>query len=228
MARQTTIPVTLLTRFLGSGKTTLLNQMLADRRMRHAAVIINEFGSVSLDHDLVHKGSERYVVTTTGCLCCTATSDVRTSLFELQEMVHRGEAHPFDRVIVETTSLADPAPIVNSLVPGGAPSLGFRDHTIAKSFRLSNVVSTFDAEAGEAALDQHIEAWKQVAFADDVVIDGGRATRSKGRRDVPDNSHRTDTVRIAAPEGLARACRRSGAANGRPCRPASSLSLTTA
>lgn len=112
MARQTTIPVTLLTRFLGSGKTTLLNQMLADRRMRHAAVIINEFGSVSLDHDLVHKGSERYVVTTTGCLCCTATSDVRTSLFELQEMMHRGEAHPFDRVIVETTGLADPAPIV--------------------------------------------------------------------------------------------------------------------
>jgi G3E family GTPase len=106
VARQTTIPVTLLTRFLGSGKTTLLNQMLADRRMRHAAVIINEFGSVSLDHDLVHKGSERYVVTTTGCLCCTATSDVRTSLFELQEMVHRGEAHPFDRVIVETTVIS--------------------------------------------------------------------------------------------------------------------------
>src|SRR5690606_24161190 len=118
--------------------------MLADRRMRHAAVIINEFGSVSLDHDLVHKGSERYVVTTTGCLCCTATSDVRTSLFELQELVGRGEAQAFDRVIVETTGLADPAPIVNSLIPGGAPATGLRDHVVARGYRLSNVVATFD------------------------------------------------------------------------------------
>ncbi|WP_084175161.1 CobW family GTP-binding protein [Afifella pfennigii] len=173
IAGRDTIPVTLLTGFLGSGKTTLLNRMLADGRMKGAAVVINEFGSVAVDHDLVHKGSERYVVTTTGCLCCTATSDVRTSLFELQEMARRGDAPPFDRVIVETTGLADPAPIVNSLIPGGAPATGFRDHAVARRFRLSNVVATFDAEAGEAALDGHIEAWKQIAFADDVVITKG-------------------------------------------------------
>lgn len=165
--------MTLLTGFLGSGKTTLLNQMLIDPRMKHAAVIINEFGSVAVDHDLVHKGSERYVVTTTGCLCCTATSDVRTSLFEVQEMVRRDDAPPFDRVVVETTGLADPAPIVNSLIPGGAPATGFRDHAVARGFRLSNVVATFDAEAGASALDGHIEAWKQVAFADEIVVTKG-------------------------------------------------------
>lgn len=170
---KSTIPVTLLTGFLGSGKTTLLNSMLADERMKGAAVVINEFGSVAVDHDLVHRGSEHYVVTTTGCLCCTATSDVRTSLFELQEMVRRGDAQAFDRVIVETTGLADPAPIVNSLIPGGAPATGFRDHAVASAFRLSNVIATFDAETGAPALDQHMEAWKQVAFADDVVITKG-------------------------------------------------------
>lgn len=147
--------------------------MLADERMKGAAVIINEFGSTAVDHDLVHKGSERYVVTTTGCLCCTATSDVRTSLFELQELVRKGEAQPFDRVIVETTGLADPAPIVNSLIPGDAPATGLRDHVVARGYRLSNVVATFDVEAGGAALDGHIEAWKQVAFADEVVITKG-------------------------------------------------------
>lgn len=141
--------------------------------MKGAAVLVNEFGSVAVDHDLVHKGSERYVVTTTGCLCCTATSDIRTSLFELQEMVRKSEIQPFDRVVVETTGLADPAPIVNSLVPGGAPAAGFRDHAVARGFRLSNIFAAFDAESGEAALDAHIEAWKQIAFADDIVITKG-------------------------------------------------------
>lgn len=167
------IPVTVLTGFLGSGKTTLLNRMLADDRMKGAAVVINEFGSVAVDHDLVHRDSERHVITTTGCLCCTATSDVRTSLFELQDMVFKGDATPFDRVIVDTTGLADPAPIVNSLIPGGAPATGFRDHAVARGFHLSSVIATFDAESGEAALDGHIEAWKQIAFADDVVITKG-------------------------------------------------------
>ncbi len=78
-------PVTLLTGFLGSGKTTLLNSLLADDRMRDTAVIINEFGSISVDHDLVHVGREGYVMTSTGCLCCNASSDIRISLYELHE-----------------------------------------------------------------------------------------------------------------------------------------------
>lgn len=168
-----TIPVTLLTGFLGSGKTTLLNSLLSDERMRDAAVIVNEFGSVSVDHDLVHAGSERYVVTSTGCLCCTATSDVRTSLSELQEMAHLRGSRPFSRVIVETTGLADPAPIVNSLIPGGAPAIGYRNRGIDRSFRLANIVTTLDAVDGQATLDRHMQAWKQLAFADHVVLTKG-------------------------------------------------------
>lgn len=168
-----TIPVALLTGFLGSGKTTLLNRILADPRMKDAAVVVNEFGSVAVDNDLVHKGNERYFVTTTGCLCCTATSDIRVSLFELLDLCRKGGARRFDRVLIETTGLADPAPIVNSLIPGGAPASGFRDHAVARSFHLSNVIATFDAEAGPGALDAHTEARKQVAFAEDVVITKG-------------------------------------------------------
>jgi len=164
------VPVTLLTGFLGSGKTTLLNALLTDARMKSTAVVINEFGSVPVDHDLVHPGSERYVVTTAGCLCCTATSDVRTSLFELDELSRRGTLPSFDRVVVETTGLADPAPIVNSLIPGGAPAFGFRDHSVARRFRLANVVACLDAISGKECLDRHLEAWKQLAFADQIVL----------------------------------------------------------
>lgn len=112
------VPVTLLTGFLGSGKTTFLNEILADPRMAGAAVIINEFGTVPIDHHLVRSGSENYFRTTSGCICCTATNDIRISLHELHEARLRGEIPPVSRVIVETTGLADPAPIINSLIPG--------------------------------------------------------------------------------------------------------------
>jgi G3E family GTPase len=163
-------PVTLLTGFLGSGKTSLLNEFLRDPQMRDTAVVINEFGSLSVDHDLVHTGREQYVVTSSGCLCCTATSDIRTSLFELQELASRAAIPGFTRVIVETTGLADPAPIVNSLIPGGAPASGLRDHAVARSFRLAGVVATLDAVSGERNLDEHLECWKQIAFADHIVL----------------------------------------------------------
>lgn len=164
------VPVTLLTGFLGSGKTTLLNDLLADPRMEGTAVIINEFGSVSLDHDFVHAGSEQYVMTSTGCLCCTASSDIRASLSILHDDAHRGTIPPLRRVIIETTGLADPAPIINSLIPGGAPALALRDHVVARSFRLARVICTFDAEHGLPALDTHFECWKQIGFADHIVL----------------------------------------------------------
>lgn len=164
------VPVTLLTGFLGSGKTTLLNDILGDGRMAGTAVIVNEFGTVPIDHGLVRTGSETYFQTTMGCICCTATSDIRVSLHELHDALIKGQVPAIERVIIETTGLADPAPIINSLIPGGAPALGLRDHIVARHFHLSRVVTTFDVLSGRATLDSLIEGWKQLAFADDVVL----------------------------------------------------------
>lgn len=164
------VPVTLLTGFLGSGKTTLLNYILSDPRMTGTAVIVNEFGSVSIDHELVHAGRETYFRTTTGCICCTATGDIRASLYELHEARLIGESPPILRVVIETTGLADPAPIINSLIAGGAPAMGLRDHVVARQFYLSGVITTFDVIAGPQTLDAHMEGWKQLAFADHIVL----------------------------------------------------------
>jgi len=163
-------PVTLLTGFLGSGKTTLLNDLLSHPAMAGTAVIVNEFGSIPLDHDLVQTGRETYLRTSTGCLCCTATSDIRASLYELDQGVAAGAVAAVQRVIVETTGLADPAPIVNSLIAGGAPALGLRDHVVARRYRLAGVVTAFDALEGLSTLEHFMEGWKQLAFADHIVL----------------------------------------------------------
>jgi G3E family GTPase len=163
-------PVIVLSGFLGAGKSTLLNDLLSDPAFGDTALIINEFGDISIDHDLVRVGEREMMVTTTGCLCCTAGSDVRTSLFELHEGVQRQLGRSFSRVIVETTGLADPAPVVNQLIPGGAPAVGLRDHAVARRFRLAGFVCVVDVLAAEQTLDQHFECLKQIAFADRVVL----------------------------------------------------------
>ncbi|UFS64903.1 GTP-binding protein [Paracoccus denitrificans] len=164
------IPVFLLTGFLGAGKTTLLNRILENPSFQDTALIINEFGLVSVDHDLIREGRERPVVTTTGCICCTVGSDLRSSLDELLIGRRDDRLPPFSRVIVETTGLADPAPIINSLIPGGVAALSLRDHAVARAFRLSGAIAVVDVQGIGAALKSHSESLRQIAFADHAVL----------------------------------------------------------
>jgi len=163
------IPVFILTGFLGAGKSTFLNRVLREPAFANTAVIINEFGDIALDHDLVRIGETQVARTTTGCMCCTAGSDIRSTLNELHMLAAAGEAD-FRRVIVETTGLADPTPLVNDLLPGGSPAINLRDHVVARSFELAGIVAMVDIVTGELTVENHFEASKQIAFADRIVL----------------------------------------------------------
>ena len=155
------VPVTLLTGFLGSGKSTLLSRILRDPRFSDTAVVVNEFGEVGLDGFLVEHSREQTVEMTTGCLCCTIRGDIRQTLLRLHDRRTRGEIPAFARLIVETTGLADPAPVVHTLIA---------DASLSKRFALSGIVTTVDALAGAATLDRQTECVKQVAVADRIVL----------------------------------------------------------
>src|ERR1700739_106677 len=163
-------PVIVLSGFLGAGKSPLLNYLLSDPAFGDTAVIINEFGDISIDHDLVRVGEREMMITTTGCLCCTVGSDVRTSSFELHESFKHQLGRGFSRVIVETTGLADPAPVINQLIPGGTPAAGLRDHVVARRFHLAGFVCVVDVLAAQQTMDGHFECLKQIAFADRIVL----------------------------------------------------------
>ncbi len=175
MAPSVVTPVTVLTGFLGSGKTTLLNRMLADPRFADTAVIVNEFGEVAIDHLLVRHASQDIVVLPGGCICCRASGDLIRALRELHQQRSTGAVGPFKRVVIETTGLADPAPILASLIE--LPLLAAR-------YSLAGVVTTVDAEHGMAALDGEPEAVKQAALADRIVIT--KVDRAGGYRRVGD------------------------------------------
>lgn len=160
------IPVTLVTGFLGAGKTTFLNAFMTDPRSTDTAVIVNEFGEVDLDRSLLTRHSEDLFVSSAGCLCCTAGSDLRDSLLGVHNTA-RAKCVGLTRVVVETTGLADPTPIIAGFYAQPSSS---RDVVVAQNFELSQVVTLVDAIHGEATLDRHFEALRQVAFADTVVL----------------------------------------------------------
>jgi G3E family GTPase len=155
------IPVAVITGFLGSGKSTLLSRMLPHPALADAAVIINEFGEIGLDHHLVERVEGDVVVMSSGCLCCTIRNDLADTLRGLYEKREAGAITKFRRVIVETTGLADPAPILHTLM----------DEPFARRyFRLDGVITTVDALHGMGQLDEHLESVKQVAVADRLVL----------------------------------------------------------
>lgn len=155
------IPVTILTGFLGAGKSTLLNRILKDPAMKDAAVIINEFGDVGIDHLLVESSSDAIIELADGCLCCTVRGELVDTLANLMDAVQTGRVKPVKRVVIETTGLADPAPVMQAIM--GNP-------IIATNFELEGVVTVVDAVNGVQTLDNHEEAVKQVAVADRLIV----------------------------------------------------------
>jgi G3E family GTPase len=154
-------PVTILTGFLGSGKTTLLNRALRDPSMANTAVVINEFGEVGLDHLLAAQSDDTIMVLENGCLCCTVFGDLVTTLNNLFHQREDGAIPRFDHVVIETSGLADPSPLIQAFLS---------DPTLAGLYRIGAVVATVDAVNGPHTLDEHIESVRQVALADYILI----------------------------------------------------------
>jgi len=154
-------PIVILTGFLGSGKTTLLNRALRDPAMANTAVVINEFGEIGLDHALAAQSDDTIMVLENGCLCCTVFGDLVTTLNNLYHAREDGEIPRFDHVVIETSGLADPSPLIQAFLS---------DPTLAGLYRIGTVVATVDAVNGPETLDNHIESVRQIALADHILI----------------------------------------------------------
>ena len=155
------LPVTLLTGFLGSGKTTLLARLVRHPAMAGAAVVINELGEIGIDHDLLTVSSENIALLANGCICCSVRTDLQATLRDLFARRKVGELPDFDRVIIETTGLADPAPVVQTLAS---------DTLLAAQFRLDGLVTLVDAVNAATQLASYAEPARQIALADRVLI----------------------------------------------------------
>jgi G3E family GTPase len=161
MTHAAPIRVSVLTGFLGSGKTTLLGQLLHQPAFSRAAVIINEFGEIGLDHEWIETSQDSIVAFTTGCLCCKVRTDLTETLHDLLQRRDAGTCAAFDRVVIETSGLADPAPILHALMT---------DHSLASRLVLGGVVTTVDAVTGPHTLEREAISRKQVAVADRIVL----------------------------------------------------------
>ena len=154
-------PVTVITGFLGSGKTTLLSALLKKKEMKNVAVIINEFGEVGLDHALVERSDENIVELQNGCICCTIQDDLKSTLLNLIDKMQKKEISQFNKVVIETTGLADPVPIIHTLMT----SLDLQ-----RIYSIDGVITVVDSINGESTYNAHEEAVKQTAFADKIIL----------------------------------------------------------
>lgn len=161
------IPVSVVTGFLGSGKTTLISRLLRDPAMARVAVIVNEFGEIALDHDLIAAGNDTVLTLNTGCLCCAVQTDLARTLLELHA-TRRGD---FDRVVIETSGLSDPLPLLQAMMTEAA---------VTERYRLPYVVTLVDTVHGETTLPAHHEARNQVALADLVLLGKTDLTPASG------------------------------------------------
>jgi G3E family GTPase len=179
------IPVSVLTGFLGSGKTTLLGHLLRQPEFSRTAVIINEFGEIGLDHELIEASDDSFIELQTGCLCCKVRSDLVQTLEGMLRRRDEGTVPPFERVVIETSGLADPAPILQTLMT---------DANVSGRLMLGGVVATVDAVNGFATLDREDVSVKQVAVADRLVL-----TKSDLAEPQPSLLRRLTALNASAP-----------------------------
>ncbi len=169
------IPVTVVTGFLGAGKTTLINRLLTDQELQDTAVIVNEFGEVAIDHLLVEQSSDDIFEIAGGCLCCTVRAELAETLADLIDRVQTGKIEKLARIIIETTGMADPVPVLHAIQ--GQPAL-------ASALSVDRVITVVDAVSGLESLENRGEARRQLAVADIVLVSKSELVDEAGFRDL--------------------------------------------